>query len=79
MTIARRRLLGALALGAAPPQGGLSLDVLRDVSVMHGTSLGDDRLRIIQPALQRRFADLSTLRAFDLDESVAPIQGILDE
>lgn len=85
MTIARRRLLQALtvtggfrtATNAQEPK--LALDVLRNVSTVHGTNLSDARLEIIQPALERRLSELQALRGFEIDDTVGPTQGILAE
>jgi hypothetical protein len=85
MTVSRRRLFQALALtagysteaeGAEP---AIALDVLRNVSAAHGTNFSDDRLRIIQPVLEHRLPQLRTLRDFEIDDTVAPTQGILDK
>lgn len=78
MTVNRRRLLQSLALAGAyhPAAEGaspaISLDALRNVSVFHGTSLSDDRLRILKPVLEQRLPQLQLLRAFEPDDSVAP-------
>ena len=85
MTVSRRRLFQTLALtagystevDAADP--AISLDVLRSVSAAHGTNLSDDRLRIIQPVLENRLLQLRALRDFEIDDAVAPTQGILDK
>lgn len=85
MTVSRRRLLQSLALtgGYSPPAPGadpaLALEVLRTVSAAHGTSLSDDRLRVVQPVLERRLPQLRALRDFEIDDTVAPTQGILDK
>jgi hypothetical protein len=82
MTVSRRRLLQSVALstgfgatieGAEP---AITLDVLRDVSLFHGTNLSDDRLRVVQPALEYHIAELRAFRDFEADDSVAPTQGI---
>jgi len=85
MPVSRRRLLQSLALaaGAGPAvegaEPGIALDVLRDVSVAHGTNLSDDRLRVVKPVLERFLPQLRALRDFEIDDSVAPTQGILDK
>jgi hypothetical protein len=85
MNAGRRRLLAALALAhgcrRAPdsPPTKITVDTLRDVSTVHGTNLGDARLQIIRPALERRFSELRALRDFEIDEAVGPAQGILME
>jgi hypothetical protein len=40
--------------------------------------LSDDRLRVIAPVLKNRLARLQALRDFEVDDSVAPTQGIPD-
>jgi hypothetical protein len=85
MTVSRRRLLQSLALaggsstaaeGAEPT---ITLDALRNVSVAHGTNLSDERLRVIKPVLENRLPQLRALRDFEIDDAVAPTQGILDK
>jgi hypothetical protein len=76
--VARRRLLQALTLaggfraaaGADEPK--LSLDVLRDVSSLHGTNLSDARLETIRPALEHRLNELRDFRAFEIDDTTGP-------
>ena len=84
MAVSRRRLVQSLALtgvcnrlvqGAEPP---ITVEVLRNVSVAHGSNLSDDRLRIVAPVLKNRLARLQALRDFEVDDGVAPTQGILD-
>ncbi|HYM10271.1 MAG TPA: hypothetical protein VEU62_06050 [Bryobacterales bacterium] len=85
MTVSRRRLLQSLALtggysaAAAGAETAITLDVLRDVSVAHGTNLSDDRLRVVKPVLEHSRPQLQALRDFEIDDSVAPTQGILDK
>ena len=83
MTVSRRRLFQSLALiggsgtaaeGAEPP---ITLEILRDVSAAHGTNLSDDRLRVVKPVLEHRLPQLQAFRDFEVDDSVAPTQGIL--
>ena len=85
MSISRRRFIPSLALtvgctrtaeAAAP---AINLDALRNVSTAHGTNLSDDRLRVVKPVLEQRLPQLRSLRDFDVDDSVAPTQGILDK
>jgi len=84
MAINRRRLIQSLALtgacnrlveGAEPP---ITAEVLRNVSAAHGSNLSDHRLRLLAPVLQNRLARLQVLRDFEVDDDVAPTQGILD-
>ena len=85
MTVSRRRLIQSLALAggyseaAEGAEPALTLDVLRDVSAVHGTNLSDDRLRVIKPALEHLLPQLHALRDFEVDDAVAPTQGILDK
>ncbi len=85
MPVSRRRLLQSLALtggygtAAEGAEPAIALDVLRNVSAAHGTNLSDNRLRIVKPVLERRLPQLRALRDFEIDDSVAPTQGILDK
>jgi hypothetical protein len=82
MTVTRRRLFQSLALtgtAAAGAEPAIPLDVLRNVSAAHGTNLTDDRLRVVKPVLENRLPQLRTLRDFEVDDTVAPTQGILDK
>jgi len=47
------------------------------VSAAHGTSLSDDRLRVVKPVLENRLRQLQALREFEVDDSFEPTQGIL--
>jgi hypothetical protein len=84
MKISRRQLVQSLALtggyttavdGAEPT---ITVDVLRNVSVAHGSNLSDDRLRVLAPVLKNRLTRVQTLRDFEIDDSVAPTPGIMD-
>lgn len=83
MTVSRRRLLQSLALTAGSStaaegaEPAIALEALRNVSAAHGANLSDDRLRIVQPVLERRAAQLQALRDFEVDDTVEPTQGIL--
>ena len=85
MTVSRRRLFQSLALTAgcsAAAEGAepaITLDVLRDVSAVHGTNLSDDRLRVVKPVIEHLLPQLRALRDFEVDDAVAPTQGILDK
>ena len=85
MTVSRRRLLQSLALtggystAAEGAEPAIPLDVLRNVSAAHGTNLSDDRLRVVKPVLEHRLPQLRALRDFEIDDTVAPTQGILDK
>lgn len=78
---ARRRLLQALSLvaaqstlscGESDSEAGLSIEVLRDVSTVHGSRLTDERLEAIRPAVEQQLTRLEAVRRFDLDELVEP-------
>jgi hypothetical protein len=84
MAVSRRKLVQSLVLGGAyntvieaaePPT---SVDALRNVSAAHGSNLSDDRLRVVAPVIKNRLARLQALRDFEVDDRVAPTQGILD-
>ena len=83
MPVDRRGLLKTLGLGGAlyrpaeAQDSAVSAGTLRDVSDFHGTNLSGDRLQVIQPVLERRRSQLRALRDFELDDSVAPVQGPL--
>jgi len=83
MDVSRRRLVQSLALtgacnrmahGAEPPT---NLEALRNVSALNGSSLSDDRLRVVAPVLRNRLARLQTLRDFELEDRVAPTSGVM--
>lgn len=83
MALSRRQLVQSLALtGAcnrlvegAEPQ--ITVEVLRNVSVVHGCNLSDDRLRVVAPVIKNRLARLQVLRDFEINDSVAPTPGIV--
>ena len=84
MTVSRRRLFQSVVLaggfagaveGAEP---SITLEVLRDVSVAHGTQLSEERLRVLKPVLERSLPQLRALRDFEFDDAEGPTQGILD-
>lgn len=86
MNVARRRLLQTLTLAgggfhtAAPPavaQPGLTLDAVRSASTLHGRSVSDARLPILQPVLERRLAQVRVLRNLDIDDSIGPTHGLV--
>jgi hypothetical protein len=85
MTVSRRRLLQSLALTAGSSTAAegaeptIALEALRNVSAAHGTNLSDDRLRVVKPVLERRLSQLQALRDLEIDDSIAPTQGILDK
>jgi hypothetical protein len=81
MKIARRRLLHALAVGGVVDTAGSAeapkptLDTLRAVAMVHGANLSDERLEVLRPVLERRLAQLETLRSFEVDDSVGLDHG----
>ena len=77
----RRRLLQTLSLvaaqstlscGTSDPQSGLSTKALRNVSMVHGSGLTDERLETIRPAVEQQLTRLEAVRNFDLDELIEP-------
>lgn len=84
MTVSRRKLFQSLALAAGcgaatqSAEASTTLDSLRSVSTANGTNLSDERLRVVQPVLEHRLPELRAVREFEIDDSVAPTQGILD-
>jgi hypothetical protein len=85
MAVSRRRLLHAVSLtgagvaAAQPPQPAAVLDPLRNASAAYGIDLNEDRLRILEPVLVRRFTQLRTLRDFEIDDAVAPTRGVFGD
>ena len=83
MSVNRRQVLQSLALTGAyntvagGAESALTLDVLRNVSAAHGSNLSDERLRVLKPVLENRLRRLQAVRDFEVDDSVAPTQGIL--
>jgi hypothetical protein len=83
MAGSRRRFLHSVSLAgvgvaaAQQPRPAAALDPLRNVSAAYGIDLNEDRLRILQPVLARRFTQLRALRDFDIDDAVAPTRGVL--
>jgi hypothetical protein len=84
MAVSRRRLLQSVSLSGAgtaaaqQPRPAGTLDPVRSLSAAYGVDLNQERLRIIQPLLVRRYAQLQALRDFDIDDGVAPIRGMPD-
>lgn len=85
MTVCRRRLFQYLALtggysaAAEGAEPAITLDVLRDVSALHGANFTDDRLRVVKPVLEHLLPEWRALRDFEIRATVAPTQGILDK
>jgi hypothetical protein len=57
---------------AGDQDSGPSIEVLRNVSTVHGSRLTDERLEAIRPAVERQLTQLEAVRRFDLDETVEP-------
>jgi hypothetical protein len=82
MKINRRRMFQALAAGGASggaagadaAGAGISIEVLRNVSEVHGTGLTDDRLRVLRPVMERHGVRLRALRELEVPDSVLPTQ-----
>jgi hypothetical protein len=85
MAVSRRQWLGSVALTvgcntvAEGAETAISLEALRNLSAAQGTNFSDARLRVIKPVLEQRLSQLHTLRNFEVDDNVAPTQGILDK
>jgi hypothetical protein len=43
--------------------------------MVHGANLSDERLEVLRPVLERRLAQLETLRSFEVDDSVGLDHG----
>ena len=71
MSVSRRRMFQALAAGGVASAGDL-----RDVATAHGAALTEERLKILEPVLERRKRQLQALRDFKIDDSVAPTTGM---
>lgn len=85
MTVSRRRLLRSVSLAGAggaaaqqQAQPATTLDGLRNVAAAHGIDLDDGRPRVLQPVVDRRLAQLRALRDFEIDDAIAPTQGIIE-
>jgi hypothetical protein len=70
MSVSRRRMFQTLAAG------GLASADLRDVATAHGAALTEERLKILEPVLERRKRQLQALRDFKIDDSIAPTTGM---
>lgn len=73
--------MGSVAVagaGSAAAQRAPSItpDAVANISAAHGIKLTEDRVRVLQPVLDRRLAQLQALRDFDIEDGVAPTQGI---
>lgn len=72
-------LAGGCSTAADEAESAITLEALRNVSAAHGISLSDDRLRVVKPVLEHSLPQLRALRDFEVDDTVAPTQGILDK
>jgi hypothetical protein len=85
MAFSRRRLFQYLALtggcstASEAAEPAIGLDMLRNVTAVHGTNLSDDRLRVIKAVVEQRLSELRAMRDFEVDDSIAPTPGILDK
>jgi hypothetical protein len=80
--VTRRRALQALAaFGVAGPASAdllaqarhtVSVDVLRQASAVVGEEFSDDRLKVIQTALQRNLDQFQIVRDLEVDDRVEP-------
>ena len=63
----RRKLVQTLALGAGcssaaqAQEPAITPTILRDTAAAHGIALSEDRLRVLQPVLERRIPQRSTM------------------
>lgn len=84
MTLNRRRLFkyavlaGGYTSTADGAEPAITLTVLRDVSMLHGADLTDDRLRVLRPVLEQTLSRWQELRAFEVSATTGPTPGILD-
>ena len=77
MPLARRHLLQSLATATASSAAlGPSLSAQQPPTGA-STQLSAERLRVLQPVLERRRTQLQPLRDFVLDDSGAPLRGPL--
>jgi hypothetical protein len=84
MSVTRRRWLrSAAAAGAAAgtktqaAAEAPNLEALRCVAAAHGADLSDERLKVLQPVLERRLPRLRDLRGLRIADDIEPVQGIL--
>jgi len=78
----RRRLLQLLAAAGitgpaaldvlAQARKPISVDILRNASAVNGEDLSDDRLKVVEAALQRNLDQFQIVRDLALDDSVEP-------
>lgn len=80
--VTRRRLIQALAaLGITGPlaldliaqaRGQISREILRNAARIRGESFTDERLQIIEKALQRNLDQFQIVRDLDIDDRIEP-------
>lgn len=77
----RRRLLqvlaalgitGPLALDLVAQAGRISKDILRDAAAIRGETFSDERLEVIEKALQRNLDQFQVVRDLEIDDRVEP-------
>ncbi|HTK29967.1 MAG TPA: hypothetical protein VL309_10465 [Vicinamibacterales bacterium] len=81
-SISRRRLMQALAAAGitgpaaaallADARSAISADVLRSASSIVGETFADDRLKVIEAALQRNLDQFQGVRDLAIDDAVEP-------
>ena len=84
MNSRRRRLFQYFALTAtyspaAEPEQATTIQALRNLTTASGTNLTDARLEVLKPILERRKAQLRTLRDFEIADSIAPTLTIKEQ
>jgi len=77
MPTTRRRMLPAMGLAAIAPaqmqESSLTPQALHGAAQLRGEPLAADRLRVLQPVLDRRRAQLKPLRDFVVGDAISPI------
>lgn len=68
MKVSRRQMVPALALGAIPAEAQQAAPCVAGVS--------EERARALSPVLARRKAQLDTLRAVVIADSIGPTPGL---
>lgn len=71
MDVARRRVIKSLGLGGAWQAAGAQESAPCPPG-LEASALPADRVRELQPVMERRRAQLKALREFEVDDSVAP-------
>lgn len=68
----RAMLLAGPAAGAAAQGQAGSLEAVKNLAAMQGAPLSEERLRAIQPAVERRLAQVRALREAPIDGRTEP-------